>query len=56
MSIRGDLGVIGGALLGFEERRRCVLGLHWLQKPIDIVWPDLRAGDCRGEGLALSLA
>lgn len=30
--------------------------LHWLQKPVDIMWPSLRAGDCLRGGLALSLA
>jgi hypothetical protein len=52
MTILGNLDVIGAGSLGFEEVWRCVLGLPWLQKPVDIMWPDLRAGDCRGEGLA----
>jgi hypothetical protein len=24
--------------MGFEEVRRCVLGLYWLQKPLDAMW------------------
>jgi hypothetical protein len=49
----GNHGECGVAGLGFEQSVRCVLGLHWLQKPVDIMWPKLRAGDCRVEGLAL---
>jgi hypothetical protein len=32
-------------VMGFEKGGRCVLGLHWLQIPIDIMWPDLQTGD-----------
>jgi hypothetical protein len=29
---------IGEVVMGFEKVWRCVLRLHCLQKPIDIVW------------------
>jgi hypothetical protein len=37
---------VGWMWLGFEEYRRCVLILHWLQKPVDSMWPSLLSGDC----------
>jgi hypothetical protein len=43
--IRGNFGDIGAVFMGFEKIRRCVLGLYWLQKPINIMWPDLQSGD-----------
>jgi hypothetical protein len=31
--------------MGFEEEGRCVLRKHWLQKPVNIMWPELQSGD-----------
>lgn len=30
-----------GGCVGFERNVGCVLGLHWLQKPIGAMWPPL---------------
>jgi hypothetical protein len=45
MICRCKLAVIGGVVMWFEKDGRCVLGLHWLQSPLDIIWPCLQSGD-----------